>query len=62
MSEDDQPVAAEVLDRDFVADAPNQREVAGTWEFVNRSIGAGHTTLGPIRPAEFEGRRLTPAA
>ena len=39
MSEDDQPVAAKVLDRDFVADAPNQRGIAGTSEFVNRSIG-----------------------
>ena len=51
MSEDDQPVAAEVLDRDFVADAPNQREVAGTWEFVNRSIGAA------TRRSDRSGRR-----
>ena len=34
MSEHDQPVAANVLDRDFVADAPNQRWVADTTEFV----------------------------
>lgn len=30
MSEHDQPVAANVLDRDFIADAPNQRWVADT--------------------------------
>ena len=38
MSEHDQPVAANVLDRDFVAAAPNQRWVADTSEFV---IGSG---------------------
>lgn len=39
MSEHDQPVAANVLDRDFVADAPNQRWVADTTEFVIGSSG-----------------------
>ena len=35
----DQPVAANVLDRDFSADAPNQRWVADTTEFVIGSSG-----------------------
>ena len=39
MSEHDQPVAANVLDRDFIADAPNQRWVADTTEFVTGSGG-----------------------
>ena len=39
MREHDQPVAASVLDRDFVADAPNQRWVADTTEFVVGSSG-----------------------
>ena len=39
MSEHDQPVAANVLDRDFIADAPNQRWVADTTEFVIGSSG-----------------------
>ena len=39
MSEHDRPVAANVLDRDFVADAPNQRWVADTSEFVIGSSG-----------------------
>ena len=39
MSDHDQPVAANVLDRDFVADAPNQRWVADTSEFVIGSSG-----------------------
>ncbi len=34
MSEHDQPIAANVLAQDFVADAPNQRWVADTTEFV----------------------------
>ena len=34
MSDHDQPVAANVLAQDFVADAPNQRWVADTTEFV----------------------------
>ena len=38
MSEHDQPVAANVLDRDFVADAANQRWVADTTEFM---VGSG---------------------
>ena len=39
MSGHDQPVAANVLDRDFVAAAPNQRWVADTSEFVIGSSG-----------------------
>ena len=39
MSDHDQPVAANVLDQDFVADAPNQRWVADTSEFVIASRG-----------------------
>ena len=34
MSDHDQPVAANVLDREFTADAPNQRWVGDTTEFV----------------------------
>lgn len=39
MSEHGQPVAANVLDRNFVAAAPNQRWVADTSEFVTGSSG-----------------------
>ena len=39
MSEHDQPVAANVLAQAFVADAPNQRWVADTSEFVIGSSG-----------------------
>ena len=39
MSEHDQPVAANVLAQAFVADAPNQRWVADTTEFVIGSSG-----------------------
>ena len=39
MSEHDQPFAAKVLDRNFVADGPNQRWVADTSEFVVGSSG-----------------------
>ncbi len=39
MSDHDQPIAANVLDQDFVADAPNQRWVADTSEFVIGSSG-----------------------
>jgi len=39
MSEHDQPVAANVLAQEFVADAPNQRWVADTTEFVIGSSG-----------------------
>ena len=38
MREHDQPVAANVLDRDFIADAANQRWVADTTELV---VGSG---------------------
>jgi len=34
MSEHDQPVAANLLDRQFAAEAPNQRWVGDTTEFV----------------------------
>ena len=34
MSDHDQPVAANLLDRQFAADAPNQRWVGDTTEFV----------------------------
>ena len=34
MSDHDQPVAANLLDRQFTADAPNQRWVGDTTEFV----------------------------
>jgi transposase InsO family protein len=36
MSDHDQPVAANVLDRQFTADAPNRRWVGDTTEFVIR--------------------------
>ena len=39
MSEHDQPVAANILAQAFVADAPNQRWVADTSEFVLGSSG-----------------------
>ena len=39
MSDHDQPVAANVLAQDFVAEAPNQRWVADTTEFVIGSSG-----------------------
>lgn len=39
MSAHDQPVAANVLDRDFVADAANQRWVADTTEFMIGNSG-----------------------
>ena len=39
MSNHDQPVAANLLAQEFVADAPNQRWVADTTEFVIGSSG-----------------------
>lgn len=39
MSDHDQPVAANVLDRQFTADAPNQRWVGDTSEFLVGSAG-----------------------
>ena len=39
MSDHDQPVAANILDRQFAADAPNQRWVGDTTEFVIGSSG-----------------------
>jgi putative transposase len=38
MSDHDQPVAANLLDRQFAADAPNQRWVGATTEFVKREL------------------------
>jgi len=38
MSDHDQPVAANLLNRDFTADAPNQRWVGDTSEFL---VGGG---------------------
>ena len=40
MSDHDQPVAANLLDRQFVAEGPNQRWVGDTTEFV---IGSSST-------------------
>jgi transposase InsO family protein len=39
MSDHDQPIAANLLDRQFEADAPNQRWVGDTTEFVIRGSG-----------------------
>ena len=39
MSDHDQPVAPNLLDRQFEADAPNQRWVGDTTEFVIGSSG-----------------------
>ena len=39
MSDHDQPVAANLLDRQFEADTPNQRWVGDTTEFVIGSSG-----------------------
>ena len=39
MSDHDHPVAANILDRRFEADAPNQRWVGDTTEFVIGSSG-----------------------
>ena len=41
----DQPIAANVLGQDFVADAPNQRWVGDTTEFVRRCCTARSKSL-----------------
>ena len=43
MSDHDQPVAENLLDREFSADAPNQRWVGDTTEFVIGESGASST-------------------
>ncbi len=48
MSDHDQPVAANLLDRQFVADAPNQRWVGDTTEFVIGANGTGKIYLAAI--------------
>jgi len=48
MSDHDQPVAANLLDRQFVADAPNQRWVRDTTEFVIGANGTGKIYLAAI--------------
>jgi transposase InsO family protein len=40
MSDHDQPVAANLLDRDFTAEAPNRRWVGDTTEFVIATAGS----------------------
>ena len=47
MSDHDQPVAANLLDRHFTAAAPNQRWVSDTTEFDIGSGGSGKLYLGP---------------
>jgi transposase InsO family protein len=48
MSDHDQPVAANLLDRRFEADAPNQRWVGDTTEFVIGPSGTGKLYLAVI--------------
>ncbi len=48
MSDHDQPVAANLLDRQFEADAPNQRWVGDTTEFVIGSSGSGKLYLAAV--------------
>jgi putative transposase len=48
MSDHDQPVAANLLDRRFEADAPNHRWVGDTTEFVIGSSGTGRLYLAAI--------------
>ncbi len=48
MSDHDQPVAANILDRRFEADAPNQRWVGDTTEFVLSPSGTGKLYLAAI--------------
>jgi transposase InsO family protein len=48
MSDHDQPVAANLLDREFEADAPNQRWVGDTTEFVIGPSGTGKLYLAAI--------------
>jgi putative transposase len=48
MSDHDQPVAANLLDRRFEAAAPNQRWVSDTTEFVIGSSGSGKLYLAAV--------------
>jgi putative transposase len=48
ISDHDQPVAANLLDRQFEADAPNQRWVGDTTEFVIGASGNGKLYLAAI--------------
>ena len=48
MSDHDQPVAANLLDRQFAAAAPNQRWVSDTTEFVIGSSGRGKLYLAAV--------------
>ena len=48
MSDHDQPVAANLLDRQFAAAAPNQRWVSDTTEFVIGSSGSGTLYLAAV--------------
>jgi transposase InsO family protein len=48
MSDHDQPVAANLLNRRFEADAPNQRWVSDTTEFVIGSRGSGKLYLAAV--------------
>ena len=48
MSEHDQPVAANLLDRQFVAAGPNQRWVSDTTELVIGSRGSGKLYLAAV--------------
>jgi transposase InsO family protein len=48
MSDHDQPIAANLLDRRFVAEAPNRRWVSDTTEFVIGSSGSGKLYLAAV--------------
>jgi transposase InsO family protein len=48
MSDHDQPVAANLLDRQFAAATPNQRWVSDTTEFVIGSSGRGKLYLAAV--------------
>ena len=52
MSDHDHPVAANLLDRRFEADAPNQRWVGDTTEFVIGPSGTGKLYLAVIEVKE----------
>src|SRR6202035_2691621 len=48
MSDHDQPVAANLLDRQFAAAAPNQRWASDTTEFVIGNSGSGKLYLAAV--------------
>jgi putative transposase len=52
VSDHDHPVAANLLDRRFEADAPNQRWVGDTTEFVIGPSGTGKLYLAVIEVKE----------